>query len=450
MVSTLPFALVNNSNSSNVYCYITGIDIADGRRVLLQADGKTLYFPSNPPAIGSPLTKDCAIPLGKPGNTFTATVPQIAGGRVWFSIDSKLTFLLNPGPALVEPSVLNPNDPNAKVNFGFCEFTLNASQIYANISYVDFVSNVPIALTLKNTAGAIQHVSGMAANGLDLVCADLKTQAQKDAKPWDKLIVQANGKNFRVLNPSHGDAVGANFAGYYEPYVNQVWQHYSSPSQTFSLDTQAAPGVLQAKVQNNQLVIGSEAFQKPSTADVFGCNNGPFTTGSDATRNAIIPRLAAAFVRTTLLTQTKQPSAPSTYYLTNPTNHYSRIVHKHNLDGKGYGFAYDDVQPDGGADQSGKVNDGAPALFTIAVGGNKAYVGNVRVAEEQEEEVPHQQQQQQSLPAAAEAQPVQHEQNGQQQQQPMMQEQKNRPPVPERKSSRLRGKLSGWKKRFTQ
>ncbi|KAG9615206.1 glucanase B, partial [Aureobasidium melanogenum] len=171
MVASLPFKLVNDTNSDNVWAYITGINIADGRRVLLQADGKTLYFPENPPAIGSQLAEDCAIPLGSPGNSVTATVPQIAGGRVWFSIDSKLTFLLNPGPALVEPSVLNPSDPNAKVNFGFCEFTLNDAQLYANISYVDFVSNAPIAITLENSAGTVQHVSGMPANGLEGVCA---------------------------------------------------------------------------------------------------------------------------------------------------------------------------------------------------------------------------------------------------------------------------------------
>ena len=62
-----------------------------------------------------------------------------------------------------------------------------------------------LLVTLQNSAGAIQHVSGMQADGLNKVCDDLKAQAQKDGKPWDKLIVQENGQNFRVLNPSHGD-----------------------------------------------------------------------------------------------------------------------------------------------------------------------------------------------------------------------------------------------------
>lgn len=124
MPQTLNVALKNDSDLDNIHAYITGNAIQHGgKRCLLTADGKDLYFPSNPPAIGSPLTEDCAIPLGRPGNTVHVTVPQIAGGRIWI-VEGRLTFLLNPGPALVEPSVLNPRDPNAGVNFTFCEFTL--------------------------------------------------------------------------------------------------------------------------------------------------------------------------------------------------------------------------------------------------------------------------------------------------------------------------------------
>src|SRR6266566_6957325 len=50
--------------------------------------------------------------------------PQLAGGRIWFCHDAKLAFLLNPGPALVAPSVLNPSDPDAAVDFALAGFTL--------------------------------------------------------------------------------------------------------------------------------------------------------------------------------------------------------------------------------------------------------------------------------------------------------------------------------------
>ncbi|KAI2464036.1 glycoside hydrolase family 64 protein [Annulohypoxylon bovei var. microspora] len=377
MPDSLQVALKNSSDSDQVYAYITGIALQHvGQRCILKVDGQGLYFPENPPAIGSPLTEDCAIPLGPPGNTVTVTIPQMAGGRVWFSRDSKLTFLLNPGPALVEPSVLNPSDPNANVDFGFCEFTLNDAQLYANISYVDFVPRLPIAMSLEQANSVVQYVDGMAPDGVNRLADGLRQQASKDGRPWDKLVVERDGKVLRILNATHGDAVGASFDGYFEHYVELVWEHFLAKQErgeVLKIDTQAAPGILEAEFARDSGVrVGDERFGKPTTADILGCNSGPFTTGPSPTRNAIIPRLAAAFVRSALLEADEHPSHPHTFYQTDPTNHYARLVHEHNVDGKGYAFAYDDVQPSGGDDQSGKVNAGDPVLFTVTVGGAKA------------------------------------------------------------------------------
>ena len=177
-------------------------------------------------------------------------------------MDGKLTFLLNPGPAIVEPSVLNPTDPNARVNFGFCEFTLNNDQLFANISYVDFVPRIPIAISLQNVSGGVQNVQGMPADGLDKICDALKTQTQQDGKPWDKLVVQHEGVNLRALNATHGNAVGANFDGYYEPHVDEVWQKYGQDC-CMKINTQAGPGIMECRVNDQcQLVIGNETFNK--------------------------------------------------------------------------------------------------------------------------------------------------------------------------------------------
>ncbi|KAK6956578.1 hypothetical protein Daesc_001856 [Daldinia eschscholtzii] len=376
MPKSLKVALKNTSDSDQVYAYITGIALQHGgQRCFVKADGESLYFPQNPPRIGSPLAEDCTIPLGAPGSTVTVTIPQMAGGRIWFSRDAKLTFLLNPGPGLVEPSVLNPTDPNANVDFGFVEFTLNDAQLYANISYVDFVPRLPMGISLEQANGAVQQVAGMAPDGVDRIAEALREQAQKDGRPWDKLVVNRGGRILRVLNATHGNAVGANFSGYYEPYVNEVWEHFlakQNEGHVLKINTQAAPGVLSAQfTENGEVQVGGEKFGKPNTADILGCNSGPFTTGPSPTRNAIIPRLAAAFVRSALLEAHEHPSQPHTFYQRDPTNHYARLVHEHTVDKKGYAFAYDDVQPDGGDDQSGKVNASDPVLFTVTVGGGQ-------------------------------------------------------------------------------
>jgi hypothetical protein len=103
---------------------------------LLQSDARTPFFPASPATTGASLGADVAIPLGAPGNTVIATIPRIAGGRIWFSQGQKLVFAVNPGPGLVEPSIFNPADPNHNINFGFCEFTYNAFQVFVNIRYV--------------------------------------------------------------------------------------------------------------------------------------------------------------------------------------------------------------------------------------------------------------------------------------------------------------------------
>ncbi|KAJ8106439.1 hypothetical protein OPT61_g9537 [Boeremia exigua] len=137
--NTLQLALQNRTNSSNVFAYITGLAINDGNKpIFIQADGRTIYSPRSPEKPLANVTADIAIPLGAPGNTVTATIPKIAGGRIWFSVDARLTFFVNPGPNIVNPSVTNPTDPNYNLNWTFAEFTYNDQQLFANISYVDF------------------------------------------------------------------------------------------------------------------------------------------------------------------------------------------------------------------------------------------------------------------------------------------------------------------------
>ena len=383
MASTLNISLQNQTTSNTVYAYVTGLALQRNNALfLLQSDGTSSYFPTQPPSIGSPLAQNCAIALGNPGSTRTITIPQIAGGRIWFSIGSPLTFLLNPGPALVEPSVTNPSDPNIHTSWGFCEFTFNNAELYANISYVDFVG-LPISLSLTNSSGATRNVTGLPQSGLDTICSGLISQTASDGQPWSSLIVRkSNGQNLRVLSPNNGIVMNRSmFSGYFEPYVAQTWSKYTGTPLT--IDTQAGFGTLSGRVSNDLLTFGGEGFTRPTTADIFSCSTGPFATGSDAERNVIIPRLAAAFNRSTLLMTDKSPAPLEDYYKNPITNHYSRIVHAANLDGRGYAFPYDDVAPAGGPEQSGEVNDPNPRLLTVAVGGANASWPTNKVVEPQ-------------------------------------------------------------------
>lgn len=94
------------------------------------------------------------------------------------------------------------------------------------------------------------------------------------------------------------------------------------------------------------------------------------TAEDNAVHRAIVPRLCAAFTRTTLLVDggTVQPSVNSSqYYLDNLTNHYSRLVHEFLADGKGYAFPYDDVDANG-ANTAGVLSGTNAQRLEIIIG----------------------------------------------------------------------------------
>lgn len=358
-----------NTTDSELYASITGLDLDNNNQwFVLRSDGQTAYHPSNITNIGTPLQEDCAIKIGGPGSERTVTIPHIAGGRIYFSVNEPLSFFLNPGPALVEPSVTNPSDANYNKNWGFCEFTFNNDQLYANISYVDFVG-LPVAIALDCGSGEHKKVLGIPHDGIHKVCAGLEEQKQNDGHGWDKLVFKGpDGQPLRILSPNQACVMdGSLFNNYYEPYVDEVWDRFTS--QEIVIDTMAA-GVVKGRVEGDKLLFDGLDFAKPSTRDIFNADGGPFRTGPDAKRNAIIPRLNAEFNRSTYMIHDDVFPAQSDKYYKHPvTNHYARLVHAANMDGRGYAHPYDDASPPGGGDQSGFVNDGDPKLFTVTIGG---------------------------------------------------------------------------------
>lgn len=368
MAPTLDIELENRTQSNQVYAYVTGQAFDHGNHVcLIKSDGKTPYYPDSPSQVCSPLAENCAIRLGGPGSTTKITIPQLAGGRIWFSIDKELTFLVNPGPAIVEPSVTNPSDPNINITWDFCEFTFANNSIYANISYVDFVC-LPVALSLTPDSGPVQQVLGLKPDALATICAGLESQNLVDGNDWHKLIYETNGQKLRVLSPNNAIVMnGGNlFKGYYDPYISQVWDKYTQCQLT--VDTQAQWGKTTATVAGDQLNFeGHGKFSKPTTGDIFSCSTGPFAD-NNGPMGPLTARISAALNRSTLLDYECHPAEVnvSDYYKHPITNHYSRLCHEANIDGRGYAFPYDDV-PGNGADQSGFVN-AAPKAFKVSIG----------------------------------------------------------------------------------
>ncbi|KAL6894948.1 glycoside hydrolase family 64 protein [Trichoderma evansii] len=371
--STLSIVVKNNTSASQLYAFVTG-QAAQGV-FFLSSDGVTPYYPTSPSSTLQPLSQNCAVAVGGPGQSRTLTVPQLAGARIWFSQAKPLTFLLNPGPAVVEPSTTNASDPNYNIQWAFCEFTLNTTELYVNVSYVDFFS-IPVSLKLENASGVVTSVPGMPAGALDSVCSQLKAQAAKDGAGWDKLVIQSGGSNLRALSPNSGSVMFPGlFSSYYQSYVDAVWKMYQTTGLT--VNTQFSNwgnvvGHTDASGQNLVFPSGYGSFAKPAAVDIFSCDSGPFAGGASVTAQQLNvgARLAAAFNRSTLLNGGQQPEGEdvSQYYQNAVTNHYSRICHAVSVGGRGYAFPYDDVGKTGGVDQSGFLSDGNPTVLTIGVG----------------------------------------------------------------------------------
>ncbi|VUC22482.1 unnamed protein product [Clonostachys rosea] len=371
---TLPLQFVNNFGSA-VNAYISGLD-SKGAVVFVAADGSLIYPSSGGSKVPVKITQNIKIPVAA-SKTLSMTLPMsLTSGRIYYSVGELYFGIVSTGSGdgLVQPAPNNPSDPSAAINWGFVELTLtSAGVLYANISYVDFLG-LPLGMKLAVNGGTTQTAYGVAAGAVTSVCNDLATQKAKDGRPWTALC-QANSKGpVRVLSPTlYTDLDSSSFQTYWDSYISQVWSKYTSTN--LVIDTQNSAGKVNCRVSGSTLTCAGDnrGYSKPTARDIWGCNSGPFgkQAGDNDVHLAVIPRLCAAFVRSTLLLSggNVQPSLGQVnYYTANPTNHYSRVVHTKEVDGKGYAFAYDDVNPTGTENASGTVSHGSPKTLTVYIG----------------------------------------------------------------------------------
>ncbi|EHK45968.1 uncharacterized protein TrAtP1_013048 [Trichoderma atroviride] len=373
---SLPIKLVNSFSGGQVNAYISGLD-SDGRVVFVAADGSLVYPSSGGSAVPVAITSNIAIPLPAQGNSITVTVPiVITSARIYFSEGSLQFFMVKipNGDGLVQPSPTNLSDPSAGVNWGFVELSYTTGlAVYANISYVDFVGMIlSMTLSVKDGSGT-QVTKGLSSTAVSQICNGLVQQGNSDGFPWSSMCVaNSAGTPIRALSPNDYNVINsAGFQNYWSAYVDQVWNQYTNNPLT--INTQSV-GNVNCQVSGGTLNCSGDnrGYAKPTAGDIWGCNSGPFAIqgGDNAIHTAVVPRLCAAFVRSTLLIAggNVQPGvASSQYYTVNPTNHYSRLVHSLEVDGRGYAFPYDDVNPDG-ENASGTLASGSPDTLTVFVG----------------------------------------------------------------------------------
>ncbi|GAB2980146.1 beta-1,3-glucanase family protein [Saccharothrix stipae] len=358
----LPITVTNDSGRSEaVHLYVLGTDIRPGGRLgyVNQAGTFTPWSPGANPPVPAP---DVSIAGPANGGSVTLRVPRFISGRVYMSFGEKLKFFLTPD-GLVQPAPWAEGDPNRDILFDWSEFTYNDAGLWLNSSQVDQFA-VPHAVTVTGASGVTKKTGELVSNGRENVINGVRNQPG-----WANTIrTRADGTVVRVLAPGKAADAGLFDRAYLDPYITQAWNAYSTKTLTVvpfgdRPDVRylgRTSGTTMTFTDSSGRQVAS--FAKPSTSNVWGCD-GALAAPNDQVVGPIARTLCAALHRATLGTIDTQPGGgPADFYRGSLTNHYSRLVHQNMVDGKAYGFAFDDVQA-----QESLVHDGDPRAAGIVL-----------------------------------------------------------------------------------
>jgi hypothetical protein len=340
--ATIPLTITNNTGRAGaVYLYVLGESLTTHRLGWANASGQFTPWAAG----GLPPTPAPDVSIAGPANgqTRTIQIPKLSG-RVYFSLGEKLKFFLTP-TGLVQPAPWNPSDANRNILFDWSEYTLNDSGLWLNSSQVDMFA-VPHAVTVTNTSNQTSRTGDLIAGGRNSVLNAIRDQPGG----WANLIhTRADGTRLRAFAPGKGIDAGLLPNNVMQPYIDRSWNAYTG-GRVLTVAPFAGQSVRYfGRTSGNTMNFTNSAgqqvasFQKPTTANVFGCD-GALNAPNDLVVGPIARTLCAALNRSTLATISTQPSTnPAEFYQDVVTNHYSRKIHARMVDGKAYGFAFDDV-----------------------------------------------------------------------------------------------------------
>jgi hypothetical protein len=359
--ATIPLQFTNNSGRGDqVFIYDLGTLLSTGQQGWADANGTFHPWPAggNPPTPAP----DASIPGPRTGQSITLRIPKFSG-RIYFSYGQKLIFKLTTG-GLVQPAVQNPTDPNVNILFAWTEYTLNDGGLWINSTQVDMFST-PYAVGVKLADGSTRNTGHLKPGGYNGFFNALRAQPGG----WANLIrTRSDGTILRALAPSHGIGAGLLSPTIMSDYINRVWSRYTTSTLTVTPFANEPNTRYFGRVSGNVMNFTNSSgavvtsFQKPDSDSIFGCYK-LLDAPNDLVRGPISRTLCAGYNRSTLLTNPNQPdTSDAGFYQDAVTNHYSRKIHAQMVDGKAYGFAFDDV-----GTHEALVHDGNPQQAFITL-----------------------------------------------------------------------------------
>jgi hypothetical protein len=198
----------------------------------------------------------------------------------------------------------------------FIEFTVGASSINVDTTRVDRFG-LKLALLLHGHDGSNQEVGENYATFQETRAATFARF--ENSVPTEFKELATDDAPFGIPSPGNDPAFqpGGQFANYLTSYA------------------------------------ASEGDTTDTTAQIFGC-------GGTLSNN---PPLCAGLNRHVAQLPTAQQSDPSQFYLAAPANYYAQFWHENAINGKAYGFPYDDD-----AGQSSDISVTNPQYMVVAVG----------------------------------------------------------------------------------
>lgn len=249
----------------------------------------------------------------------TYDMPANASGRMYFYI-------------CATDDAVCASDPSKSKYFDFIEHTIGADRYNGNTTRVDALG-LPLAMRMhahdgwERTVGDTYETFTMSRDALFQQFVD-------EAPAEFKALAQPPNAPYRIVSPGSGASSGgfgeggAN-AAYYDSFVDELW--------TANALTVPRPGP-------NGSGLGSFPSLSAAIYRHVGAEAGTFAPDGK-------------LMNTTLWDD------PTTFYRSTPSDFYARFCHEHGIDGKAYGFPYDDV-----GSYSTYISHDDPEYMLVAIG----------------------------------------------------------------------------------
>lgn len=298
-------------------------------------------------------------------------LPKLDSARIFVSVGEpmyiKIVKAADGSLGFAGPNPLNATDPNIGVHYDWYELTWNDDAIFINTTQVDQFS-LPLSLDVYGGKKTRHVASGITQTRAQIFAAyNQEVPAEFQLTEADPIRLLAPGKAaFDVGKPQQH---------YFDGYIDEAWAYYENHVLTMSIGAKqfegsVVDGVLSFRHTNwAQTHEPDEAegrvftVGKPTTQDVLE-GKGALAHSTDpwGVEGQLEAQICAAFNRH-VMEDTSRWKDASSFYQASPANYYSRFWHVHAIDGKAYGFAYDDV-----SDQSSTLIETDPEHLELGIG----------------------------------------------------------------------------------